>query len=83
MAVITAFKLENAISIGGCARDPQSAHHGFGAGRNEAQHLDPWEATGNPFGQLERIGFARAETPGGFDGFPHGCGHVRIAMPEH
>src|SRR2546430_1656659 len=83
MTVITAFKFQNSIAIGRRACDAERTHHGFGAGRDKAQHLNPWQARSDPFRQLKRVRFASAEAPCRVDRFAHCFADIRIAMTEN
>ena len=83
MSVIAALEFENEISFGGGAGDAQSAHDGFRAGRNEAQHLNPWQPRCNPFSELERVRFTRPEAPGGVGCLSYSLADVRIEMAEN
>src|SRR5207302_3931709 len=48
-----------------------------------AQHLNPGQPRRDPFGQLKRVRFARAEAPGRVDCFAYSFADVRVAMTEN
>src|SRR5438477_13026761 len=81
--MITTFKFQNARPTCRRARNAQSAHDGFSAGRNETQHLNPGHARRNPFGKFERIWLASAKAPRRVNHFVDGFSNVWIAVAKH
>ena len=55
MAVIAAFKLDGEVSVREAARQPQGAHHRFGAGVHETDHLDAGHGGANFLGEINLL----------------------------
>ena len=52
-AVVAAFELQHEVTTGGAAREPDGAHRCFGAGVDEAHHLDGRHRVDHPIGEVE------------------------------
>ncbi len=80
--VIAAFELEHLRATRGGARHAQRRHHGLGAGIDEADLLDPAQARGDQFRQLQRACLRGAVAPAARDRIERCRAHLGILVAE-
>ncbi len=82
VAVVAAFEFDEQVAPGVAARQADGAHGGFGAGGDEAHHVEAGDEFDELFGQVDFSFCGRAEGEAVGGSFLHGADDVGVGMAD-